>query len=278
VTGTRTCLVTGANAGIGKEIAKGLARGGARVILACRDRGRGEQARAESVRDTQNPDVRVGLVDLGSQESIRAFAAGFLREETTLHVLVNDAGIWSQRRRESPDRIELTWATNVLGYTLLTSLLLDTLKAGAPSRIVNVASELARGLDLDDVEFKRRRYNGVDAYAQSKQANRMWTWALDRHLAGSGIAANAMHPGGVNTALFRKAGSFLGHAASIFMKVSGKTPAEGADTAVWLASSPEAEGLHGKFWVDRKERACRFRGEEGEERLFKLCEAMTTRR
>ncbi|HWX24090.1 MAG TPA: SDR family NAD(P)-dependent oxidoreductase, partial [Vicinamibacteria bacterium] len=120
MTGTRTCLVTGANAGIGKEIAKGLARGGARVILACRDRGRGEQACAEIVRDTQNPDVRVGLVDLGSQESIRAFAAGFLREETTLHVLVNNAGIWSQRRQESPDRIELTWATNVLGYTLLT--------------------------------------------------------------------------------------------------------------------------------------------------------------
>jgi NAD(P)-dependent dehydrogenase (short-subunit alcohol dehydrogenase family) len=269
-------VVTGASSGIGKEIAKGLARLGGRVILACRDPGRGEAARKEIASETGNDDVALALVDVASQRSIREFAATFLKEEKRVSVLVNNAGIWSQRREESPDGIELTWATNMLGYSLLTSLLLPALReGGGPARIVNVASEFARDLDLDDVEFKRRHYSGPTAYAQSKQANRMWTWALDRRLAGSGITANAMHPGGVNTPLFRKAGGLLGPTASVLMSVAGRSPEQGADTAVWLASSPEVEGQHGKFFVDRQEKACRFRGEEGEERLYRLTEAMT---
>jgi NAD(P)-dependent dehydrogenase (short-subunit alcohol dehydrogenase family) len=244
--------------------------------MACRDAERGEAARAEIARDTGNPNLEVMSVDLASQRSIREFARAFAARHPSLHVLVNNAGIWSQRRREGPDGIELVWATNMLGYFLLTSLLLDVLKKGAPARIVNVASRLARDLDLEDVEFERRPYSGVSAYAQSKQANRMWTWALARRLLGSGVTANALHPGGVNTALFAKGGGPLSLIASLYMKLAGRSARDGADTGVWLAASREVEGVSGKFWADRRERHCPFRG--AEERLFELCERMTSGR
>jgi len=162
----------------------------------------------------------------------------------------------------------------VLGYFLLTQRLLPLLRQGAPARVVNVASELAGELDLDDVEFRRRRYRGIAAYSQSKQANRMWTWALARRLEGSGVTANAMHPGGVNTPLFRKGGGLMGLAGAAYAKAMGKTPEAGADTVVWLAASPEVEGVSGRFFIDRREVACRFRETRGEEALWTLCQGM----
>lgn len=271
----RTCLVTGANSGIGKEVARALARMKARVVMACRSPERGEAARREIAADTGNPDVELMVVDLASQASIRDFARAFTETHPVLHVLVNNAGIWSQARQQSPDGIELTWATNVLGYFLLTRLLRPLLERSVPSRIVNVASEMARDLDIGDVEFERRRYNGVSAYAQSKQADRMLTWALARRLDGTRITANAMHPGGVATEMFRKAGGLVGTAVGVFAKLTGRPVEEGADTVVWLAASPEAEGASGKFWIDRAEHACRFRDTKVEEALWALCEAMT---
>jgi NAD(P)-dependent dehydrogenase (short-subunit alcohol dehydrogenase family) len=270
----RVCLVTGANSGIGRETALALARLGADVVMACRDRARGEAARDLIAKEAgRAPELLI--VDLSSQRSIRDFAGEFQRRRSALHVLVNNAGIWSERRRESADGIELVWATNQLGYFLLSELLLDLLKRSAPARIVNVASRLARNLDLDDVEWKRRRYDGVQAYAQTKQANRMWTWALARRLEGSGVTANALHPGGVNTALFSKGGGWRSLLAWAFMTVKGKTAAEGADTVVWLAASPEVAGLSGKYWVDRREATCRYRDRGREEELWALCERMT---
>jgi NAD(P)-dependent dehydrogenase (short-subunit alcohol dehydrogenase family) len=271
----RTCLVTGANSGIGKETARGLARLGHRVVLACRDPERGEAARRDIAKTTGNSSVELMIVDLARQGSIRDLARAFLDSHRELHVLVNNAGIWANRRRESPDGLEQTWATNVLGYFLLTELLLDRLRESAPARIVNVASQLARDLDLADVEFRRRAYSGVSAYAQSKQANRMLTWALARRVEGTDVTANAMHPGGVNTPLFSKGGGLLAMAASAFSKVAGKTPEEGADTVVWLAASPEVEGKSGGFWIDRRSVPCRFRDPEAEERLWALCASMT---
>jgi len=271
----QTCLVTGANSGIGKETARGLARQGHRVVLACRDRARGEAARREIVDTTGNAAVELMIVDLARQASIREFARAFLDAHPELHVLVNNAGVWATRRREGPDGIEQTWAINVLGYFLLTELLQDRLRQSAPARIVNVASQLARDLDLEDVEFRRRSYSGVKAYAQSKQANRMLTWALARRLEGTGVTANAMHPGGVDTPLFAKGGGLLGMAASVFSKVTGKTPEEGADTVVWLASSPEVEGRSGGYWIDRRPATCRFHDRDAEERLWALCASMT---
>jgi NAD(P)-dependent dehydrogenase (short-subunit alcohol dehydrogenase family) len=272
----RTAVVTGASAGIGREIARDLARMGAAVVLACRSPERGEAARRDITSTTGNPRVEVMTVDVSSQASIRGFAGALRSRLPRLEVLVNNAGIWSRTRRESAEGVELTWATNVLGYFLVTELLLDLLKAGAPSRIVSVASILAGDLDLADVEFRRRAYGGIKAYSQSKQADRMWTWALARRLQGTGVSANAMHPGGVSTELFDKAGGLVGTLASLYMKLTARTAQEGADTASWLAASPEAEGRSGGFWIDGQERPCRFRDPAAEEALYALCARMTS--
>ena len=271
----RTALVTGASDGIGKEVARGLAGMGARVVLACRNAEKGEAARAEIAASSGNPDVHLQLVDFSVQASVRAFADKVVAAHPRLDVLVNNAGLWSDERRLTPDGHELTWAVNALGYFLTTGLLLGLLRAAETGRIVNVASELAGDLDLSDLSFERRRWGGVTAYSQSKQANRMWTWALARRLGPTQVTANAMHPGGVSTGIFRKGGGLRGWAAGAVTSVVGRTPAQGADTVLWLASSPEIASVSGRFFVDRKERACRFRDEAAEERLWSVCEAMT---
>jgi NAD(P)-dependent dehydrogenase (short-subunit alcohol dehydrogenase family) len=271
----RVCLVTGASSGIGRQTAGELARMGARVVLACRDQGRGEAALAEIAARTGSSELELALVDVSSQASIRTLAREVLQELPALHVLVNNAGTWSSRRRSSPDGIELTWATNVLGSHLLTELALPLLKSSAPARVINVASRLARDLDLDDVEFRRRPYDGVTAYAQSKQANRMLTWILSRSLEGSGVTANAMHPGGVNTGIFAKGGGWAGLLGSLYGRLFGRSVEDGADTVVWLAASPDLEAVSGRFWVDRTERRCRFRDPGAERALLELCSAMT---
>jgi NAD(P)-dependent dehydrogenase (short-subunit alcohol dehydrogenase family) len=259
------CLVTGANTGIGFEIALGLARKGSRVVLACRDQAKGDDARNTIASETRNPDIELLIVDLASQQSIRSVAQEFSRKHDVLDVLVNNAGTSSSKRRESPDGIEITFATNVLGYHLLTGQLLDLLRRAPAARVVNVASMMAYGLDLDDVNFKRRRYDPSTAYAQSKQADRMLTWALTRRLEGTSVTANALHPGAVNTALLR----------ALAPGFSGITPAEGAETAIWLATSPEVAGVSGRLWVKRRETPCEFRGRDNEEALWSLCDRMT---
>jgi NAD(P)-dependent dehydrogenase (short-subunit alcohol dehydrogenase family) len=236
--------------------------------MVCRGREKGEAARREILKEAPQAQAEVLLADLSVRSQVRALAAELDRRDEPVHVLVNNAGVLEPRRRLSQDGIELTWATNVLAYHLLGELLLERLKASAPARVVNVASELAGGLDLDDVQFERRPYRGNAAYAQSKQADRMLTWSLARRLDGSGVTANAMHPGAVNTALLARA---MGGDAGSY----GRTPEQGADTVAWLAASPQAEGLSGRFWVDRREVACRFRDPAQEERLRALCDEMT---
>ena len=259
------CLVTGANTGIGFEVARGLARRGLRVALACRDRAKGEIARHAIASETRNPNIELLVVDLASQSSIRSAAHQFSQRHDVLDVLVNNAGTSSPKRRETPDGIELTFATNVLGYHLFTGQLLELLRRAPAARVINTASMMAYGLELDDVNFKRRRYDASTAYAQSKQADRMLTWALAHRLAGTPITANALHPGAVNTALLR----------ALAPGFSGITPAEGAETAVWLATSPEVAGVSGRLWVRRRETPCEFRGRDNEEALWSLCDRMT---
>jgi NAD(P)-dependent dehydrogenase (short-subunit alcohol dehydrogenase family) len=259
------CLVTGANTGIGFEVARGLARSGFRVVLACRDRAKGDAARNSIATEIRDSDIETLVVDLASQSSIRSAAQEFSGKHDVLDVLVNNAGMSSPKRRESPEGIELTFATNALGYHLLTGELLELLRRAPSARVINTASMMAYGLDLDDVNFKRRRYDASTAYAQSKQADRMLTWALARRLAGTSVTANALHPGVVNTALLR----------AFAPGYSGITPAEGADTAVWLATSPDVAGVSGRLWVRRRETPCEFRGRENEEALWALCERMT---
>ena len=272
----KTCLVTGASAGIGKAAARGLARLGARLVLACRSPEKGEAARGEIAAATGNRDLEVLRVDLSSRRSIRDAAAAFREGHPSLHVLVNNAGVWLERRQESAEGVEMTWATNVLGYFLLTELLRPALDAAPASRVVNVASQLAGDLDLSDVQFTRRPYAGRVAYAQSKQADRMLTWALARRLGGTKVTANAMHPGFVNSELFAKAGGLMGVAASAWAKLQARPPEEGADTVVWLAAAPEVQGQSGVFWIGRQEHRCRFRDPRAEEALWSLCAEMTS--
>lgn len=259
------CLVTGANMGIGFEVARGLARKGFRVVLACRDRAKGEAARNTLASEIRDSDIETLVVDLASQSSIRSAAQEFSRKHDVLDALVNNAGMSSPTRRESREGIELTFATNVLGYHLLTGELLELLRRAPSARVINTASMMAYGLDLDDVNFKRRRYDASTAYAQSKQADRMLTWALARRLAGTSVTANALHPGVANTALLR----------AFAPGYSGITAAEGADTTIWLATSPEVAGVSGRLWVRRRETPCEFRGREREEALWALCDQMT---
>ena len=273
--GGRVAVVTGANTGIGKEIARGLAQRGATVVLACRSVDRGQAAADEIVRSTGNALVSVMQLDVSSQASIRRFGREFSSLHPKLHVLVNNAGVWLDEKKKSVDGIEMTWATNVLGYFLVTASLRERLLAASErdgARVVVVASEMARGLELDDVEFERRPYHGVAAYAQSKQANRMWTWALARRAAGRGVAVNAMHPGWVKSELARD--GWKGRIATACSTVLARSPERGARTAVWLASDPSMAEKSGGFYVDEKERPCRFRDEDREEKLWSLCASM----
>lgn len=258
------CLVTGANTGIGFEIARGLARTGARVVLACRNHAKGEAARGVIASEFKNTNTELLVVDLASQQSIRAAAREFSEKNDALDVLVNNAATSSPTRQESPEGIELTFATNVLGNHLLTALLLESLKRAPAARIVNLASMMAYGLDPSDIQFAKRPYNGATAYAQSKQANRILTWALARRLAGTKVTANAMSPGAVDTPLL--------HAMA--PGIAGRTPAQGADTAIWLAISPELSGVNGLFYTDRHEHPCEFREPATEDALWSLCDRL----
>lgn len=270
-------IVTGPTSGVGREIALQLADRGAEVILACRDIQKGEEVAREIKKRTGSKAV-VMMLDTSSRESIREFAQEFRNQYDRLDVLINNAGgnRGTLPRINSVDGIELTFATNVLGYFLLTQELLDLLKKSAPARIVNVASSFASDLDLDDLEFKRRPFESFRAYAQSKACDRMLTWALARRLEGTGVTANAMTPGLITeTELYRNATSDL---VQRLTKISGgRTSAQGADTAVWLAGDSTTQKVSGKFFEERKEVECEFRNTEAEEKLWRICEDLVNR-
>jgi NAD(P)-dependent dehydrogenase (short-subunit alcohol dehydrogenase family) len=268
-------IITGPTSGVGKEIAIQLAELGAEVILACRDVKRGNQVASQITRQTGSSKPVVMQVDTSSQKSIRKFAREFRRRYRRLDVLINNAGgnRGTLPKVNSVDGIELTFATNVLGYFLLTQELLDVLKRSAPARIINVASSYASDLDLDDLQFERRPFESFRAYAQSKAGDRMFTWALARRLKGTGVTANAMTPGLITeTELYRNSAPELIQRLTQYS--GGRTSAQGADTAVWLASAPEMEGASGKFFEDREELECEFRNKKNEEKLWGICEGL----
>jgi NAD(P)-dependent dehydrogenase (short-subunit alcohol dehydrogenase family) len=270
-------IVTGPTSGVGREIALQLADLGAGVILACRDIKKGEDLAKEIEKRTGSKPV-VMMIDTSSQESIREFAREFRDRYERLDVLINNAGgnRGTLPKINSVDGIELTFATNVLGYFLLTQELLDLIKQSAPARIINVASSFASDLDLDDLQFERRPFESFKAYAQSKACDRMLTWALARRLDGIGVTANAMTPGLITeTELYRNATPEL---VQRLTKISGgRTSANGADTVVWLASDPDLEGVTNQFFENREERECEFRNAEAEEKLWRICEEYVNR-
>jgi len=268
-------IITGPTSGVGKEIAIQLAELGAEVILACRDVQRGNQVAKEIANQKGSKNALVMEVDTSSQESIRKFAREFRDQYDRLDVLINNA---SGNRGTLPkvnrvDGIELTFATNVLGYFLLAQELLDLLKKSAPSRIINVASQYASDLDLDDLQFERRKFESFRAYAQSKACDRLLTWAFARRLEGTGVTVHAMTPGLITeTELYRNSAPELIQRLTQYS--GGRTSAQGADTAVWLASDPQFENVSSKFYEDRQEVECEFRNEKNEEKLWKTCEEL----
>jgi NAD(P)-dependent dehydrogenase (short-subunit alcohol dehydrogenase family) len=246
----RTCLVTGATSGIGRAAAHALARQGAELILVARDRARGEAAVEEVMRASGNPEVELWCADLGELEQVRALASDLLGARRPLHVLLNNAGAIFVSRRETRAGLEATFAVNHLGPFLLTNLLLERLRASAPARIVNVASDAHRfaALDFGDLQA-RRRYRAMQVYGCSKLMNLLFTRELARRLQGSGVTANALHPGFVGSGLGTNNG-WLGRAAMRLLRPFARTPEKGAETAVFLCSAREVEGHSGGYWYD----------------------------
>ncbi len=263
-------LVTGATAGIGRAIALGLARSGFHVVVGCRDARRGEEVADELRRETGTTSSLM-VADLSLPREVRAACASVQREVPRLDVLVNNAGGWSTRRVETPDGVERTWATNVLAYHLVTRLWEEPL-AAARGRVVFVASGLAHSLSLDDPEFRRRPYSGLQAYAQSKQANRMMARAFARRLEARGVVVNSMHPDFTRTGAFSAGGGFSGWVAGLGARLFGRSPHKAADTALWLATSAEVQGVTGGYFHERRELGCPFVNEAAEDALFSLCE------
>jgi NAD(P)-dependent dehydrogenase (short-subunit alcohol dehydrogenase family) len=251
----KICLVTGANSGIGKVTAKALAAGGASVIMVSRNRDKGEAARDEIVKETGAENVDLMIADFSDLSQIRRLAAAVKAKYPRLHTLVNNAGTFIHERTLTVDGYETTFAVNHLGYFLLTRELLDLLKSSAPARIVNVASDAHRRghIHFDDLNLENG-YGVWKAYAQSKLANVLFTYELARRLEGTGVTSNCLHPGVVGTNLFNSIGGLAGKFLRLFSPFM-RTPEKGADTIIWLASSPEVENITGKYFADRKEQA-----------------------
>lgn len=269
----KVVIITGANRGIGKEAAKEIAKLGAKVYMACRSLDLANEARDEIIKETKNEKVFVLELDLASVESINKFVKSFKEKQNRLDVLINNAGISSRTKRLNDADIELTFAINVLGHHYLTRLLVELLAKPNHARIINVASEYAGGLDLNDINFDKRNYDRTVAYKQSKQANRMLTREWAKRLVDKNISVYSMTPGWVpNTDLFREESAFSKAVIKTAGVVGGRSVERGADTIVWLSSSNKIDGNNGGFFKDRKELHCQFKNSEEEKKLWDKCE------
>ncbi len=251
--GEKVCLITGATSGIGKATAMGLANMGACVVLVGRDQGRGEAALAEIKEKSANASVDLMLADVSSQEQIRRLADEFKEAYPRLDLLTNNAGVFRSKRITTADGLETTFAVNHLAYFLLTNLLLEVLKASAPSRIINVASgdHSNATIDFDDLQGEKG-YKGAKAYSQSKLANVLFTYELARRLEGRGVTANCLHPGVVRTNFGSGVSGVFGFMVKALRPLM-ISPEKGAETSIYLASSPEVEGLSGRYFIKKAE-------------------------
>ncbi len=279
----KTCLITGSTSGIGKELALGLARMNANVVLVGRSRVKCEETVQEIIRRAEGSDVSRNQIsylvaDLSSQASVRQLASEFIATRQRLDVLLNNAGVFLARHAVTVDGIESTLAVNHLAPFLLTNLLHEKIKQSKPSRIITTSSVAHKGahVDFDDIQFKRKHYNGIRAYGQSKLANILFTKELARRLAGSGVTANCFHPGGVRTNL---AGENPWYYRLIWTIISPFliSPEKGADTGLYLASSPSLEAVTGKYFVKRSEVSPSFEAndQKAARKLWKVSEELT---
>jgi NAD(P)-dependent dehydrogenase (short-subunit alcohol dehydrogenase family) len=240
-------LITGANSGIGKAASLALAKMGARLVMVARNRERGEIARAEIIRESANSSVDLLLADLSSLESVRQLSQEFQLKYPRLDVLVNNAGLFNQRRVLTADGYENTFETNYLSSFLLTNLLLDLLKESAPSRIVNVSSVGHYGghINFDDLNLEKN-YGGWKAYGQSKLALVLFTHELAKRLQGTGVTVNALHPGTVATHIWSRPLGPFGFIMAL-PKLFMVSPEKGAETIVYLAAANEAANINGEY-------------------------------
>jgi NAD(P)-dependent dehydrogenase (short-subunit alcohol dehydrogenase family) len=273
----RVCLVTGATSGIGLVTARELARLGARVIIVGRSPERCARALSEIKAETAAKSVESLAADLSSIAEVRRLASQVSERSPKLHVLVNNAGGIFLNRVESADGFEMTFALNHLSYFLLTNLLLPLLKASAPARIVNVASDAHNGASIAfDTIQKGEPFSGWRAYQQSKLANILFTYELARRLEGSGVTANTLHPGFVRTNIFRQKGT-IGWLVRRVADVIALSPENGARTSIYLAASPEVDGISGRYFVKEKPAASSPQSQDprAAERLWQLSEQLT---
>src|SRR2546428_5920517 len=274
----RVVMITGANSGIGKASSLALAKMGATVVMVARNQEKGEDARSEIIKESQNNSVDLLVADLSSLESVRKLATDFQKKYSKLHVLVNNAGLFNQRRKVTTDGYENTFATNYLAPFLLTNLQLPTLEASAPSRIINVSSvgHYNGHVNFDDLNLEKE-YGGWKAYGQSKLALVLFTHELAKKLQGTGVTVNAVHPGTVATNIWTRP---LGPAGFIMAvpKLFMTSPNKGAETVVYLASSPDAASTSGEYWdkLKVKKSSEESYNEEVGKRLWEVSEKLTS--
>ncbi|KAL6489022.1 hypothetical protein MHYP_G00027630 [Metynnis hypsauchen] len=265
----KTALITGANTGIGKETARDLARRGARVVMACRDLTRAENAAEEIQRTTGNGNVVIRHLNLASLYSVREFAKDFLATEERLDILINNAGVMMCPKWITEDGYETQLAVNHLGHFLLTNLLLDLLKSSTPSRVVTVSS-IAHGggkIDFDDLFFDKRPYNSLVSYKQSKLANVLFSRELARRMRGTGVTSYSLHPGVIRTELGRHVECghpLLKTVLSLPCILLMKTPWQGAQTTIYCAVTEGLESKSGCYFSDCVEREPSPEGKDDE--------------
>ncbi|MEP6985409.1 MAG: SDR family oxidoreductase [Chloroflexota bacterium] len=275
----KTVLISGATNGIGKQSALDLAKMGAQVVIIGRNKAKTEETLREIQTGSGNKDVHALIADLSSMAEVRRVAADFRKQFSGLDVLLNNAGGVFASRQETVDGYEMTFALNHLSYFLLTNLLLDMVKASAPSRIVNVSSDAqsAASINFDDLQSKQSYgMGGFRAYGQSKLMNVMFTYELARRLAGTGVTVNALHPGVVNTGFGRNNKGLMNVAMNVLSLFTMK-PEDGAKTSVYLASSPEVEGVTGKYFdkCKAKKSTAPSYDEAAQKRLWDVSEQLT---
>uniref|UniRef100_A0A069DST5 Putative dehydrogenase with different specificities related to short-chain alcohol dehydrogenase n=1 Tax=Panstrongylus megistus TaxID=65343 RepID=A0A069DST5_9HEMI len=249
----KTVIITGANSGIGYETALDIAKRGARVIMACRNLELAQKARDEIATKSKNDNVIVRQLDLSSLKSIRDFAREINTNETKLDVLIHNAGMASFDKKITSDGLERTMATNQFGPFLLTHLLIDLLRRSKPSRIVIVASELYRVANVNMENPNPLNGFTVYLYYVSKYANIMFTLELARRLEGSGVTANCLHPGMIDSGIWRSVPFPLNLPMKLVTKIFFKNPEQGAQTSIHLAVSDEVDGVNGKYFMDCRE-------------------------
>lgn len=249
----KTAIVTGATNGIGLVTARELAKQGIHVVIVSRSREKCELTISQIKKETGNSTIEFIASDLSVMANVRQVAHEFLKRHSRLDILVNNAGAIFFQRLVSQDGYEMTFALNHLSYFLLTDLLLDTLKSSAPSRIINVSSEAHQGgrINFDDLMLERS-FTAFGAYSASKLANLLFTYQLAENLSGTQVTANALHPGFVSTGFAKNNGGLI----KLGMGISGlfaRKPEKGAETSIFLATSPEVEGVSGNYFSDCKE-------------------------